>query len=261
MNDTLGATLTGSPIVSGILTLTNGDISTGANTLEVSATCATGISGYSANSYVAGNLILHYPTAAGTTTCTFPIGDAAAYTPVTVAMVGVTSTLANSTLTARTDTPDHADTTSGTSGIDKNYSVNRYWTLTPGGSLTFTTYNPTFNFVAGDIDSGATPANFIIARKNGGTWTYPTMGTITATSTQATGITQANGFGAFAVGEASSISGTVFEDINYGGGAGEAWPVHRVCLSQACVLSCTTVGCLCDNSYHQCQRYIQVSPD
>ena len=189
MNDVLGATLTGSPIVSGILTLTNGDISTGANTLEVSTTCATGVSGYSANSYVFGNLRLHYPTAAGTTTCTFPIGDATAYTPVTVAMVAVTSTLANSTLTARTDTPDHADTTAGISGIDKNYSVNRYWTLTPGGSLTFTTYNPTFTFVAGDIDSGATTANFIIAQKNSGVWSYPTVGTRTATSTQATGIT------------------------------------------------------------------------
>ena len=223
MNDTLGATLTGSPTVSGVLTLTNGDISTGANIMQVSATCATGISGYSANSYVFGNLLLHYPTAAGTTTCTFPIGDATTYAPVTVAMVGVTSTLANSTLTARTDTPDHPDTTSGTSGIDKNYSVNRYWTLTPGGSLTFTTYNPTFTFVAGDIDSGATTANFIIARKDTlSVWSYPTMGTKTATSTQATGITQANGFGTFAVGETSSISGTIFEDINYGGGAGRS---------------------------------------
>ena len=221
MNDALGATLTGSPIISAVLTLTNGDISTGSNTLEVSSSCATpSISGGSATSYVFGNLILHYP--AGGTTCTFPIGDATTYAPVTVAMVGVTSTLANSTLKARTDTPDHADTTSGTSGIDKNYSVNRYWTLTPGGSLTFTSYNPTFNFVAGDIDSGATTGNFIIGRKNSGTWTYPTVGTRTATSTQATGITQANGFGEFAVGEASSISGTVFEDINYGGGAGRS---------------------------------------
>jgi len=34
--------------------------------------------------------------------------------------------------------------------------------------MTFTSYSPTFTFVAGDIDSGATPANFIIARKNVG---------------------------------------------------------------------------------------------
>ena len=224
INNAAGVGLGINTIVSNILTLTNGDISTGTYTLEVgSATsCATSITGYSANSYVFGNLRLHYPTAGGTTTCTFPIGDATTYAPVTVAMVAVTSTLANSTLQARTDTPDHPDTTAGTSGIDQNYSVNRYWTLTPGGSLNFTSYSPTFNFVAGDIDSGATTGNFIIGRKNGGAWTYPTVGTRTATSTQATGITQANGFGVFAIGEASSISGTVFEDINYGGGAGRS---------------------------------------
>jgi len=221
VNNAAGVSLSINTTVSNVLTLTNGDISTGANTLEVSSSCATpSISGGGATSYVFGNLILHYP--AGGTTCTFPIGDATTYAPVTVAMVGVTSTLANSTLQARTDTPDHADTTSGTSGIDKNYSVNRYWTLTPGGSMTFTSYSPTFTFVAGDIDSGATPANFIIARKNVGVWSYPTMGTKTATTTQATGITQANGFGVFAVGEASGIYGTVFEDINYGGGAGRS---------------------------------------
>ena len=222
VNNSAGVILDINTTASNVLTLTSGVISTGTNIMEVSSSCLTGLSGGSATSYVFGNLRLHYPNAGGTTTCTFPIGDVTTYAPVTVAMVAVTSSLANSILTARTDTPDHPDTTAGTSGIDEDYSVNRTWTLTPGGSLTFTSYNPTFTFVAGDIDSGATTGNFIIGRKNSGTWTYPTVGTRTATSTQATGITQANGFGEFAIGEATSISGTVFEDINYGGGAGRS---------------------------------------
>ena len=32
------------------------------------------------------------------------------------------------------------------------------------GGVTFTTYSPTFTFVAGDIDASSTPANFQIKR-------------------------------------------------------------------------------------------------
>ena len=213
VNNANGITLSSSPSLSGVLTLTSGTITTNANILEVSSNCTTGISGGGAATYVQGNLTLHYPTNAGTTTCTFPIGSAAAYSPATVAMLNVTSTLANNSLTARTDTPDHADTTAGTSGIDAAKSVNRSWTLTPGGSLNFATYNTTFTFVAGDIDGGATTANFIIARKNSGIWRYPTMGAKNPTDTTATGMTQAGGFGVFVIGERSYPSITILKTV------------------------------------------------
>ena len=213
LNDALGATLTGSPTVSGVLTLTSGIMTTGANTLEVTSNCTTGISAGGAATYVQGNLTLHYPTNAGTTTCTFPIGSAAAYSPATVAMLNVSSTLANSSLTARTDAGDHADTTANLSGVDAAKSVNRYWTLTPGGSLTFATYNTTFTFVAGDIDGGAIPANFIISRKNSGVWSYPTTGAANALSTTATGMTQAGGFGGFVIGERTFPALTILKSV------------------------------------------------
>lgn len=79
-------------------------------------------------------------------------------------MTGITSTLANSSLVGRTDAPAHPDTTASLSGILNTKSVNRYWTMTPGPSLTFVTYATTFNFVACDLDAGTTPANFIIRR-------------------------------------------------------------------------------------------------
>lgn len=195
------ATLTGNVIGTGVLSLTSGRVFTNANILIISSNCTTSVVGGAAANYVFGNLRLHYPTNAGTTTCTFPIGSAAAYTPVTLAMLNVTSTLANSSVTARTDDGDHADTTANTSGIDASKSVNRYWTLIPGGALTFATYDITFNFVVGDIDSGANTGNFAIGRKTAGSWTYPSLGTRNPTNTTATGITQANGFGEFAVGE------------------------------------------------------------
>jgi hypothetical protein len=213
LNDVLGAALAGSPTVSGVLTLTNGIISTGANILEVTSDCTSGIAGASAASYVLGNLTLHYPTNAGTTTCTFQIGDATAYTPASVAMSNVSSTLANNALTASTTTGDHPDTTAGISGIDPNKSVNRYWSLNPSGSLVFASYNTTFTFVAGDIDAGATTGNFIIARKNSGVWNYPTMGARNPLNTTATGMTQAGGFGVFVIGERWFPSLTVLKTV------------------------------------------------
>lgn len=208
------AALTGNATLSGMLTLTSGLISTGANIMDVGASCVGLITGGSTN-YVLGNLSLHYPTLnPGTTTCTFPIGDATAYTPVTVAMANVTSNLANSILTARTDPGDHADTTALLSGIDPGKSVNRTWTLTQGASLVFATYNATFTFVNGDIDSGANTANVIIGRKSGGVWTYPTVGTKNPNDTTTTGITQAGGFGVFAIGERAMPSITAVKAVS-----------------------------------------------
>jgi len=113
----------------------------------------------------------------------------------------VTSTLANSTLTASTTAGDHVDTTAGIAGINGSRSVNRYWTLTPGALLTFANYSTTFNFVAGDIDGGATNANFKIGRKSAGVWSYPATGAANPLNTTATGMTQAGGFGEFVIGE------------------------------------------------------------
>src|SRR5206468_6094713 len=123
----------------------------------------------------------------------FDVGDASQYTPIAIAAHGLGGPF---DLRASSSTPDHPNL--ATSGLSPSRSVNRYYTLTPSGSPTFTTYDATFNFVASDVDGGATPASFVIRRWDGSTWHATTTGTLTATSSQATGVTS---FSDFAIGD------------------------------------------------------------
>lgn len=187
-----GVTLGGNVTVNGVLTFTNGNISTGTNTLITSANCPGSV--VRTSGYVIGNLRLAFP--AGATTCTYAVGDSIGYAPATVALTGATA----GTMTGRVDNGDHPDTIANISRIDQTKSANHYWTLTPGTLATYTSYAATLQFNAG-LDATANTNNFIVAKKNAGAWIRPTVGTRTATSTQAIGITLAQGFGVFAVGE------------------------------------------------------------
>ena len=187
--------LSTSHTVNGVLTFTNGNISTGANSiiLPVAAT----VSGAGAGKYVNGNVQRAFT--AGSPTFTFPIGDGSNYAPVDLTFTGITT---GGDVTASTTASDCA----GSSGIDTTKSANHCWTLTNSGTV-FTSYSPTFNFagVGTDADAGANTANFIVRRFSGGTWSATTNGTRTATSTQATGVTAMSDF---AVGESSLANTT-----------------------------------------------------
>jgi MSHA biogenesis protein MshQ len=192
------------------LNLQAGTVTTGGNTLILApAVAANGCSFAGALSrttgYVIGNL--QYKFAAGASTCIFHIGDATAYTPVTVAMRGASATPANNLITTRMDTPDHAGVTSGAAGIDPIKSVNRYWTLTGGPAWVFgttTQYDATFTFqgVGTDADTGSNTANYEVSRFTGGSWFGTAPGTRTATTTQAL---EQDAFGEFAIGELVNV--------------------------------------------------------
>ena len=138
------------------------------------------------------NGTLRRAVATGTNTYNFAIGDATNYTPASLVLTGVT---VGGNMDMFTSTPDHPQL--ATSGYDGAKSVNRYWTLSQSG-VTLTSYNPTFTFVAGDLDGGTTTANLLVAKYESSAWTFPTVGTRTATTTQATGVT---GYGEFALAE------------------------------------------------------------
>jgi len=197
MNDVYGASLTGSPTVSGTLTLTSGNITTNAYILSIGS--AGSVSGGNSSSYVIGNLQKSFNTGSGQS-FTFPIGDAGNYTPIN--LVSMTVGTAGS-LTANTTATEHPNI--DTSEINSSASVNRYWTLTAGGGFASSTCDATFTFVAGDVDSGADYNGFVVGRYSGG-WASPTVGTKTSTSTQATGLTL---FGDFAIGETVVVVATI----------------------------------------------------
>ena len=169
-------TLTNNCTVSNQLTL-NSVLATGANTLTVNNAAAVSRT----NGHVNGNLRMNNGT--GASSKTFMIGDASNYTPVTIDFGNITTA---GGVTISTTGSEHPDI--GSSDLDGNKSVNRYWTLINNGTI-FNNYSATFNFVSGDVDLGANPTNLIGGLYSGSSWSYPSVGTRNSTSTQLTGIT------------------------------------------------------------------------
>jgi len=167
----------------------------GANTLIVTGSCAGSVT-RAGGGHVTGNLRLTFPAGG---TCTYPIGDAANYTPMTVALTGGGA----GTLTGSVATGAPANLT--TSPLSNTKYVARSFTLGAAtDTATATSYNATLTWVAGDIQGGASFANFLVAQYRGG-WVVPSPSVSGATATSivtenvTTSFTTAS---LFAVGEA-----------------------------------------------------------
>ncbi len=196
VNNTNGITLNGSPTLSGSLILFNGAVTTGSNTVNATTTnCPGNVS--RTNGYVNGNLRLKFGV--GSNTCTFDVGSGSVYTPIAV----TTPTLsAGGLLTGSTVGAEHPQIAD--SAIDSTKDVNRYWTLS-GDTINASSYSVIFNFVAGDVDSGAATGSFVIGKYDSGTWSAPTSITASATSTGSINIPGPLTNSAFAAGEATFV--------------------------------------------------------
>lgn len=186
INNANGVALSGvNTSASGAVTLTNGVISTGTNTFIVTSTGTVSRT----SGHIFGNLQKNIPT--GTTVSkTFEIGDATLtnYTPVDLTFTGVTTA---GDIIAKTTNTDHSSI--GTSTLVGTKSINRFWTMTNTGTV-FTNYSAVFNFLAADADAGVNTSNLICGKYDSPNWTYPIVGTTTATSTQITGVTAFSDF-------------------------------------------------------------------
>lgn len=195
-------TLNASISVSNNLSLVAGTISTGSNLLSMTSTAT--VTGGSAASHVDGNLQKGIATA--TASKSFEVGDGVRYAPVTVSFTGSTNNAGS--LTVRTIAGDHP--VIAASLLDATRSVNRHYSIVNVGVVGFTAAAATFNFNAADLDGSVNTNVLSVARYNGAVWANTTVGTRTATSTQATGLTA---FGEFQVGEEFS-GGLVWNGIN-----------------------------------------------
>jgi hypothetical protein len=195
VNNPLDVTLQSSLAPTGPVAFVAGRIVTGANTLVIPAGGSVSGAGQ-ATGWVAGRLSRNFPV--GAAARAFDVGDASTYAPVTVAMSGAASAFDITGSTTALDSPNI-----GTSDLDAAKTVNRFWTLGAAGTPSFTAFDATFQFDPADVDAGATPANFVLRRYASGSWSALTPGTLTATSSQATGVT---GFGDFAIGQTASFT-------------------------------------------------------
>ena len=190
MNNASGVTLSGIATVNGTLTLTSGNITTGAHKVSIGTSGTISGSG----GYIVGNLEKTISTSGSPVAVTFEVGDASYYTPINLTFASVSG---SGTLTANTTSSYHPQI--NTSGISTTKHVTRYWTLT-NNAVTFPSVDATFNFNTADVVLGSNTSLFIVGRYNSG-WTLPTVGTKTSNSTQATGLTA---FGDFQVGEVAT---------------------------------------------------------
>ena len=181
-----GVTLRGNQTINNALTLTSGVVSTGVNKLIVGSAATIART----NGWVNSNLEL--PFSNSQLSKTFFIGDATNYTEVQLSFNSISgsgSVLGSQTIGIHPNL--------GLSTISRSKRVNRYYSLNPSG-FTFGNYDAIFNFIAGDVLNSANTDNFIVGKFNPTTWTYPTVGNKTTTSTQITGVTS---FSDFQIGE------------------------------------------------------------
>ena len=198
INKTSGATtLSSNATVNGVLNFIAGKIQTGSNML-IQPSTGTLIGAAQNTGWVNGRLQKNITT--GATTKTYEIGDATSYTPVSLAFASVTTA---GNLTAFTIAGDHPNISSST--ISASRSLNRFYTLTNNG-IVFTNYTATYNFVASDVDAGASTAAFNVEIYNGSSWTVPVTAAPNATTIQATGVTLC---GDFAIGEICNRGTTI----------------------------------------------------
>jgi hypothetical protein len=182
-------------VVTNLLTLTNGVIVTGSNTVYISNGSAIASAG--GNDFIEGNLRKSFAAGANVARA-FELGTGTTYCPVTVTFASVSVA---GDVTVSCTAGSHPQL--ATSGIDTTtpHKLNRWYTITNSTTapVSFTTYTAAFTYVAGDIDTGANSAAFIAARYASGAWN-PTALSAVPSNTLLT-ITSETGFGDFAIGE------------------------------------------------------------
>ncbi|HMK04643.1 MAG TPA: hypothetical protein VK489_10645, partial [Ferruginibacter sp.] len=195
--------------VNGNLNFVQGRISTGAYSV-IMASSATLTGASQTTGWVDGKLQKNVATGSNVSR-TFETGDSSRYAPATTLFASV-STAGN--VTVNTVSSDHPSLY--LSGIDVDKGVNRYHRFSNNG-LVFTTATITLNWVAADVNAGASTAVFLAKSFNGSAWSAQTTSSPLATSIQLTGVSSLTDF---AAGELATGS-------RWDGSEGNLWGVNE----------------------------------
>ncbi len=231
-----GVTLSESVLVNGAFTLAAGKLVTGLNTLSLGA--GASVSGAGSTRYVAGTVNRSF-TNGSAQAFTFPIGDDSFYTPLALSNLTVTTTGSLAVFTTAAE-----NLHIWTSTINPFQSANRYWTASAAGGLTISTCAVTANFVAGDVDAGASPENFVMEAFDGSSWWPLASGARTSTNATATGV---NVFGEFALGEFGASPATQIRVETAADGSGTVVPAQTLTAGHS--LTAYAIARQADNTF------------
>ncbi|MHA8100172.1 beta strand repeat-containing protein, partial [Aquirufa aurantiipilula] len=174
VNVTGGTTLTipSDVSINNTLNLVAGRVVMG-NNKKISLPSGASITGASDTRYVEGTISRVIPKQTDPSV-SFPIGDATAYTPVTLDFVGRSASSTDLTIESSTNSLSDNTEVNG-SGIRGDKYIKRKWRVSDGSGATangFTTYNITLGFPSGDMMGSPSLSNLIV-RKKSGSWKAP----------------------------------------------------------------------------------------
>jgi hypothetical protein len=174
MNNAAGLTLAKNVTVNGALTLTLGNITTGANTLSISSTGSVAHT----SGHVIGNLQKTFTASASTV---FEVGTANGYSPATVS---ATAGSYPATVTVKATQGAHPNAPSAG-------TLQRYWTVTSNGVATA---DLLLHYFLSDVVG--TESLYKFGNFNAGVWSYPATGSVDILNHvgNATGLTQFGDF-------------------------------------------------------------------
>ena len=212
--------LTNTTSVSGILTLTNGQLITNANELVVTNAATSSINSFSSTKYIRGNLRRYVNT---TGSYDFPIGTSAYYELINInfsSMTGFTNVLSSFT-NDNPINPSYPLTGIAINGTTVDSMLNYgYWTVTPNSAMTGGTYSITLN-EKGHTNSAGTPASYCVLKRANSTSSWQTVGTHSSTTQSESGGTATalrtglNSFSQFSIGKNSGIGGLPIQLIKF----------------------------------------------
>lgn len=182
INRSSGVSFNGDVKVVTALTLTNGVVNIGNNSMIL----LTNATVSRASGWIDGTMRKNVATGTNRIV-SYEIGDASNYLPVTMKYASVTIA---GDVAARTQTPATSYANYSTAPISNINYINRYWTLTNVNTLAFSVsgFGASLNWVAGDVVGTATASSVLFAKYNSG-WSKGTASLLSSTSDSLLGVT------------------------------------------------------------------------